>query len=248
MEAALDLLRRLPPSEAVANAAVLRELLPPGSSAPVLAASDQPLAVKFDEGAHREFVACEYNRDGDSHRSPWSNTYVPPLGGGGVLPDETLRELEVQANEVFNEYRRMYYGGGTSSVYLWSQGPGFAGCFAVKKEVEGEGLACWDAIHLVTVEPRGSEFAYRLSSTLLLSASAAMRRYGRGAFSLDGVLHRTAEEDCALGEGHIANIGGMIERTETNVRNMLGEVYFGKTRDVVHVLREPEEQIRHRGM
>jgi len=47
---------------------VLRELLPRGSSAPLLAASDQPLAVKFDEGAHREFVACEYNRDGDSHR------------------------------------------------------------------------------------------------------------------------------------------------------------------------------------
>lgn len=68
MEAALDLLRRLPPSAAAANLAALRELLPPGAGDALLGASDQPLAVKFDEAAHREFVACEYNRDGDSHR------------------------------------------------------------------------------------------------------------------------------------------------------------------------------------
>lgn len=248
MDAALDLMRRLPPSKATENLSALRELLPDAQEA-LLGKVDQPLCVKFDEAAHREFVCCEYNRDGDSHRSPWTNSYIPEREGGFV-PESSLRELEVQANEVLNEYRRMYYGGGTSSAYLWSSGNAFAGCFVIKKEIEGEEVACWDAIHLVDVEKKEGEggYAYQLCTTLILTAAASMAAYGKGKFAIDGTIYRTARQTCPLGEGHITNIGRLIEKTESNIRNMLGEVYIGKTRDVLHVLREPEEQIRHRGM
>lgn len=65
-------------------------------------------------------------------RSPWTNTYSPPLEDG-VLPSDDLRKMEVEANELFDAYRELYYEGGTSSVYLWNTENGFAGCFLIKK-------------------------------------------------------------------------------------------------------------------
>ena len=65
-------------------------------------------------------------------RSPWSNKYEPAIDDG-FLPSEKLRAMEVEFNELFDAYREMYFEGGTSSVYLWDQDQGFAGCFLIKK-------------------------------------------------------------------------------------------------------------------
>ena len=60
------------------------------------------------------------------HRSPWSNTYDPPLEDG-AMPSDRLRKLELDANQAFDQYRDMYFEGGVSSVYLWDLAHGFAG-------------------------------------------------------------------------------------------------------------------------
>lgn len=95
-------------------------------------------------------------------RSPWSNTYDPPLPDGAT-PSQKLRELEVSANEAFDIYRDLfvsfncpsalfspfrscmnsnphslfaihsYFEGGVSSVYLWDTDNGFAGVVLIKK-------------------------------------------------------------------------------------------------------------------
>ncbi len=39
----------------------------------------------------------------------------------------------MEANELFDSYRELYFEGGTSSVYLWDLDNGFAGCFLIKK-------------------------------------------------------------------------------------------------------------------
>lgn len=54
---------------------------------------------------------CDYNRDGDSYRSPWTNEYEPPLEDGGFKPSRALRTLEEKANHVFDSYRQLYYDG-----------------------------------------------------------------------------------------------------------------------------------------
>lgn len=41
-----------------------------------------------------------------SLRSPWSNSYDPPLDDGAV-PSDRLRKLEVDANIAFDQYREM---------------------------------------------------------------------------------------------------------------------------------------------
>jgi hypothetical protein len=66
------------------------------------------------------------------HRSPWSNQYFPAIDDG-FLPSEKLRAMEMEANELFDSYRELYFEGGTSSVYLWDLDNGFAGCFLIKK-------------------------------------------------------------------------------------------------------------------
>lgn len=89
----------------------------------------------------REYLLCDYNRDGDSYRSPWSNEFDPPLAGGGGggggsatdAPTEKVRRMEVRANEAFDVYRELYYEGGVSSVYFWNLDDGFAGVVLLKK-------------------------------------------------------------------------------------------------------------------
>ena len=39
-------------------------------------------------------------------RSPWSNSYDPPLDDG-AFPSDRLRKLEVDANSAFDQYREM---------------------------------------------------------------------------------------------------------------------------------------------
>ena len=109
----------------------------------LLSSVDQPLKIARDKQVGKDYLLCDYNRDGDSYRlvatvikildesfslarSPWSNAYDPPLEDG-AMPSERLRKLEVDANTAFDQYREMYFEGGVSSVYLWDLDHGFAG-------------------------------------------------------------------------------------------------------------------------
>lgn len=113
----LDLLRRLPPTRAEANIEALCQLAPEYAD-DLLGNVDQPLKVLHDEQSGKDFLGCDYNRDGDSFRSPWTDEYIPPAPGA-PQPSPRLRQLEVSLNTAFETYREMYFEGGTSSVYLW---------------------------------------------------------------------------------------------------------------------------------
>lgn len=64
-----------------------------------------------------------------------------------------------------------------------------------------------------------------------------------GDFNLSGSLTRQSESDAPLRDGvlsHIANLGKMIEEMENRIRSQVGEIYFGKTKDVLGMLRSKE--------
>ncbi|KAG0460543.1 hypothetical protein HPP92_020840 [Vanilla planifolia] len=103
MEAAMDLMRRISPNQSETALSALLTLLPHHSS-DLLSQVDQPLQVFTDVECAKEFILCEYNRDADSYRSPWSNKYYPTLEDGS-LPSTELRKLEIEANDVFAVYR-----------------------------------------------------------------------------------------------------------------------------------------------
>ncbi|PIA47890.1 hypothetical protein AQUCO_01400468v1 [Aquilegia coerulea] len=252
MEAAMGLMRRIHPKHSETALSALLSLLPHHSS-DLLSQVDQPLQVLCDVDIGKEFILCEYNRDADSYRSPWSNKYHPPLEDG-QLPSVELRKLELEANDVFTIYRDQYYEGGISSVYMWEdENEGFVACFLIKKDGSKAGQGrrgyleegSWDAIHVIEVGPEDEGIAhYCLTSTVMLSLTT--RDESSGTFSLSGSIRRQMNMDFAVAEGHLCNMGRMIEEMESKLRNSLDQVYFGKTREMVCMLRPPSEVLQVR--
>lgn len=70
------------------------------------------------------------------------------------MPSEKLRQMEIDANTAFAQYREMYYEGGLSSVYFWDVDNGFAAVILIKKTGNGSNKikGCWDSIHVVEVQ------------------------------------------------------------------------------------------------
>jgi len=64
-----------------------------------------------------------------------------------------------------------------------------------------------------------------------------------GEVDLSGSMTRQAEQDSSIHDAssHISNTGKMIEEMEIKMRNLLQEVYFGKTRDIVYDLRSIDD-------
>ncbi|KAJ2123495.1 F-actin-capping protein subunit beta [Coemansia sp. RSA 720] len=240
MDCALDLMRRLPPQSVEENLVTLLEVLPELTE-DLLAAVDQPLKVRQDTSTGKEYLVCDYNRDGDSYRSPWTNTYDPPLADGNV-PSERLRKLEASANDAFSTYKDLYYEGGVSSVYLWDMDESFAGVVLIKKVNDGtvRSKGSWDSIHVVEVLETGRQARYKLTSTVMLYTVASGARGDRQSeINLSGSLTRQDERELLVEDpnAHVANIGRMVEDMEFKMRNSLQEVYFGKTHDIVNGLR-----------
>jgi len=240
LDCALDLMRRLPPSHIEDNLTGLLDLIPEFTEQ-LLSAVDQPLKVAHDPISKRDYLLCDYNRDGDSYRSPWSNKYDPPLEDGAV-PSPELRKLEVVANEVFDIYRDLYFEGGVSSVYCWDLDSGFAACILIKKTQDqskkGQPMkGTWDSIHVVEVNDNKTNAHYKLTTTVMLSIETETA--STGTVSLSGSLTRQEEKDFPVNDAnpHVSNIGKMVEDMEIKLRTTLEQIYFGKTKDIANQLR-----------
>ncbi|XP_068935258.1 F-actin-capping protein subunit beta isoform X1 [Petaurus breviceps papuanus] len=216
LDCALDLMRRLPPQQIEKNLSDLIDLVP-SLCEDLLSSVDQPLKIARDKVVGKDYLLCDYNRDGDSYRSPWSNRYDPPLEDG-AMPSARLRKLEVEANNAFDQYRDLYFEGGVSSVYLWDLDHGFAGVILIKKAGDGSKKikGCWDSIHVVEVQEKssGRTAHYKLTSTVMLWLQT--NKSGSGTMNLGGSLTRQMEKDETVCDSspHIANIGRLVEEAE----------------------------------
>jgi len=155
----------------------------------------------------------------------------------------------------------MYFEGGVSSVFLWDlDDGGFAGVVLLKKSLTpaspSEPSGSWDSIHVFETLERGRQAHYKLTSTIMLQL---VTRRGSaenfpdakdqtpwkhdGEISLSGSMTRQTEQDHPVQDAtsHVQNVGRMVEDMEIKMRNLLQDVYFGKTRDVVHDLRSLDD-------
>mmetsp|Transcript_8944 Transcript_8944/g.11726 ORF Transcript_8944/g.11726 Transcript_8944/m.11726 type:complete len:284 (+) Transcript_8944:40-891(+) len=244
LASSLSIMRRMPPNKIEQNMSGLLNLLPDQSDE-LLQAVDQPLEESTCTESGREYLLCDYNRDGDSYRSPWSNKYDPPIDDG-LVPSSELRAMEVEANALYDSYREQYYEGGTSSVYLWEieGGPAgsFAGCFLIKKTVSGQKYltsGCWDSIHIVEVTPKDAENAtYKVTSTIMLSMGVNKEEVGDTNLSGFTTKQTTKTTDYNIqSKSHLANVGSMIEDTEIDMRSNMDNLSVQKTREVVNSIR-----------
>ncbi|CAD5115708.1 DgyrCDS4653 [Dimorphilus gyrociliatus] len=243
LDSALDLFRRLPPQKVDDNIEKIIDLAP-DILEDLLAAVDRPLQIMRDTVIGKDFLICDYNRDGDSYRSPWSNSYFPPLDDGTV-PSNRLRQMELEGNEAFDQYREMYFEGGISSVYFWDLDHCFAACVLLKKQGDGSKMITgqWDSMHVFEVQEKasGKSAHYRLTSTAMLWLNT--NKEASGNMHLGGQITRQREDDLSISEAqtHIVNMGRMVEDMENKIRNTMNDIYFGKTKDIVNGLRSIEE-------
>lgn len=262
-DAALDLLRRLDPTKVKTNLINLINL-EPDLAEDLLSSVDSQLTVQRDpEVSNKEYLCCDYNRDIDSYRSPWSNKYFPALNEDDLkespFPNDQLRKLEVMCNDSFEIYKDLYYEGGISSVYLWnledeSSDTGdsetdFAGVVLFKKGNVGD----WDSIHVLEVtrssdseSSESTEYNYKVTTTIILHLEGK----DNIDIKLAGNLTRQTERNVMVNDltdnlesihiEHLTNIGNMIEDIETQMRTSLEIVYFEKTRDIFQQTRNPD--------
>ncbi|KAF2764774.1 F-actin capping protein, beta subunit [Teratosphaeria nubilosa] len=249
-DAAIDLLRRLPPSSTQQNLNGIISLRPELEE-DLLSSVDVALTSRRCTKSGRDYLCCDYNRDGNSYRSPWSNEFEPPIDpedAQDLIPGGRVRRMEEALNAGFDVYRELYYEGGISSAYLWQLDDGFAGVVLFKKTSSSGGSAGkggWDSIHVLEVtEGAGKRNAhYKLTSTVILDLG--LSNTSIDSLELAGNLTRQTQlenqlqgfRDSEIEQSHVVNIGRMVEDMETRMRNLLQEVYFGKAKDVVGDLR-----------
>jgi capping protein beta len=241
--AALDLMRRLPPAQIETNLQFTLSLVPDLAD-DLLQTVDVPLKVATDKEADRDYLLCDYNRDGDSYRSPWTNKYFPELEDGR-LPSKKLRDMEIAANQVFYSYCQAYFDGGISSCYFWETNDnGFAACIVFKKDGSKKrdlDSGIWDSIHIVEVNETSKDKAkYRLSTTIILSLANKSN-----TLDLSGSIQRQHEEELKFDykfNNHIVNIGNIIQNMENKLYDQLQLVYFDKAREITRTLRSVQSK------
>lgn len=239
-DASLDLLRRLDPKSITKN---LNDICTVIQQKPnqedlvqdLLSSVDTPLKLAKCNTTGKQFLCCDYNRDGDSYRSPWSNKYFPSADEEAPYPSDLLRQLEIKANDSFDIYRDLYYeGSGISSVYFWDTEEeetldGFAGVVLFKKEID-DGSGKWDSIHVFEVIQESlNKFLYKLTTSVILDLA------NTSGLSLSGNLTRQLElsNEVNSESDHLINLGQLVEKSEYNIRNLLQEVYFDKLKDIM---------------
>lgn len=247
LNSALNLMRRMPPSSTENSLAGLLELAPELTDE-LLTHVDQPLKVAMDTVEGKEFVLCDYNRDGDSYRSPWSNQYFPPMEQG-FKPNDKLRKLETVANSLFDVYRKLYFKDGYSSAYFFETDEnddlGFGACYLIHKEIDQKKSlkkGVWDSIHVfeVIADPdKKDTFTYKLTTTVMISLILQDSKIGTS--DLSGLRTQQNENTCTLANGrpedHVENMGKMLEDCETRIRNEIEGIYIQKTRTVISGMR-----------
>jgi capping protein beta len=242
-----NLMRRLSPNDIGKNVAGLVNIVSDEDIKNEIAQKiDQPLEVEVDTANGREFLKCEYNRDGDAYRSPWSNKYFPESEASpdAVYPSSELLQLENKFNEIFVRYANAYFDQGTSitSVYLFDTTvAGFGGCFLVKKQIQGGSvkIGSWDSMHVVSVdlEKHDGKVRYSVTTTVFLKMISSSATYGN--LEIAGNLTRRREDTVSMDprmkasnsdEFHISNIGRLIEANESEIRQEMDAIYINKTR------------------
>lgn len=238
LDSALDLMRRMSPSQTSLNLGRLISLCPDLTDS-LLQTVDQPLKASTCASTGSLFLLSDFNRDGDSFRSPYCNEYSPPLTDG-VVPSPALRALELQMLDAWRSYARAYHESSVvASVYCWDTDDGeyaetgsFAASWLAKKQLGGED-GSWDAIHVVDVKKEsGDRATYTLTSTVMVSFRA-------NGMELGGSLTRQRSASLQLRHGarsHVVNIGTMIQDEELRLRTQIEDVYFGKTAEIAALL------------
>lgn len=250
LDSALDMMRRMPPSEIENNLYDLLDVAP-DLTEDLLGSVDQPLKTCKDPESGKEFLLCDYNRDADVYRSPWSNKYYDPENPSAAvdeeydLPAPELRKYEEAANEMFDLYRERYYQGppapkkSLSSAYFWApeDSADMAACILFHTEAEqGHIVGTWDSIHIAEITEGSPMSKYKLTTTIILQCETQAEGVKN---DVAGYRMQVMEREMKLDaqNTHLVNVGTMVQDMENRMLSQMKEIYFGKTQETTNKLR-----------
>lgn len=182
---------------------------------------------------------------------------------------DELNQLEIALNEAVRTYASLYYGSDAiTSVYIDSSNSSscdddFSVAILIKKHAEiddeddnSSSRAAWDSVHVFEIQKEddndtsssvSAAFVYCHTATIMLSFDNSVETLKN--IKLAGHLIRQNESTIAANShsNHLINIGGMLEESESRLRNDLQSVYFGRTHDIVNEVRSamPEGFLRN---
>jgi capping protein (actin filament) muscle Z-line, beta len=191
----------------------------------------------------KRFILCEFNKYGSSHRSPHSQTLVPPLAQEPQHLSDILQTFESHANEVWEAYTQLYYGkDALGSVYVKEVSASLVACFLISKSVQNDERLAegqWDSVHMVHIgKVVNASCTYKISSHILVSMDPTADT------SLSAQVSRTTKQTHPVTNqqysSHLENMGKMIEDIEIELRSNLDAVTIPKTQQVLSGLRRKQ--------
>jgi capping protein beta len=248
-EASRDLLRHTDPKN-VEDRIFEVIKLNPSVIEDILAQTDVPLKISTDS-AGNQYILCDYNRDSDSYRSPFTNAYLPAFPKGISLPDD-LREMEVMANRGFQSYLRQYFDSGVVSVYCWEcDNHAFGVGVFVRKDITGTvhglnqisgSISCSDICEVRQVSRKQKRYQYSLVSSAIVSITWKLR--SGDPVVLDGNVNDARETEGVAGKNidHLIIIGGMIEANADRFVEKIRGIYASKMREILSYMKIDTER------
>lgn len=243
--AALDLLNRINPKEVEKCLAGLSELIEDEDVVgEIYQKADKPLTLDVCQTTGNEFLQCEFNREDESYRSPWSNAYQPPIGDGPV-PPENLRELEQATNTQLLEYKKLYFGlSAVSSAYFWHISDNQFGCAVLirkdLKDIENLQTGIWETTHLIQATLNNDSVDYQVTSTILLQVLT------HGTFDLSGHSNRQTSKSMSMqaahpyGDYHSYNILCLMEDIEKVFLTQVASTYLERPKVILDKIKSAE--------
>ena len=207
------------------------------------------------------FIESEVNKDGDSYRSPWSNTYFPPIDSNKLLPKE-LRELEQKLNELIKLYKKIYYNeDAISSAYITYSDDqisnGFTCTIYIKSNINNSPYLKDDSFlettNIVLVkfvrersdEPNKEKIKINYKTNTIFLFKLNLK-------GLDNCIYNgTKNCECKKStyttnyfdfEKHLKYIGTSIEENEGSLRLKLDKIYLEKNNFIIKEIRMKEGQ------
>lgn len=272
LESCLNINRRMPPMDVNETLDNLIALADDGDGAlenRLVSAIDCPLEVGEDPKGNCKYILCDYNRDGDSYRSPKSNEYFPPFDAPDkFMPSAALRVLEERCNSACDVYRNLYHDGGVSSVYCWDMGDNtWACCWAVCKNISlaeiqagkvnsnlkkaKEAELHWSEIHVFEVTRKSivsgtttMEAKYKLTSTAIVHVDKKDKKRVKIRLSGNRTIQRTQNAEVNKKDQnsiHVTTMGKMVEDAATGLLTSMNNIFFGKMNTVLSRLHQNEK-------
>ena len=206
------------------------------------------------------FIESEYNKDKNSYRSPWSNTYFPKIETNNFLPNE-LRLLEEKINMLIKLYLKIYYNPNTiSSSYIFltssSFSHGFNCCVMIESKFnnheELDENSFLDSTNIINVkfmkerDREESKAVYTTNTTFLFKL-----KMKNSECEFNGTENCENKKTAYISENnkvntHLENIGRSIEENETKLRLKLDKIYLEKNKYILNEIRVSDDEIKNR--